>query len=368
VRRLGERIAAVHADSPRTEVAAASATTAAMLARWDRLVTSVAALDSARAGLAARIRDHAARYLEGRTTLFDERIATGCARDGHGDLLADDVFLLDDGPRILDCLDFDESLRAGDVLADVAFLAMDLERLGRPDLAGDFLDAYRQAAGADWPPSLEHHHIAERALVRADVSFIRGAQAGGGFVDLGRKLLALSAAHLERGRVRVVVVCGPPGTGKSTLAAPVAERFDAVLLRTDVVRSEVAEAPDRYRAEAIDRVYDELLQRAAAELARGRSVVLDGTWSTEGKRAAAQRLAVDAVADLTVLECDVAADVAEARVRDRLAAGHDASEATVEVARRRRREWRAWPGAHLVRTDRPIEAAVGDAVRAVGGS
>jgi aminoglycoside phosphotransferase family enzyme len=51
-------------------------------------------------------------------------------RDGHGDLLADDIFLLDDGARILDCLEFDPRLRYGDVLADVAFLAMDLERLG----------------------------------------------------------------------------------------------------------------------------------------------------------------------------------------------------------------------------------------------
>ena len=72
------------------------------------------------------------RYLAGRDPLFARRIAAGHARDGHGDLLAEDVFCLDDGPRILDCLEFDERLRFGDVLGDVAFLAMDLERLGRP--------------------------------------------------------------------------------------------------------------------------------------------------------------------------------------------------------------------------------------------
>ena len=31
--------------------------------------------------------------------------------DGHGDLLADDIFCMDDGPRILDCLEFDDHLR-----------------------------------------------------------------------------------------------------------------------------------------------------------------------------------------------------------------------------------------------------------------
>ena len=42
--------------------------------------------------------------------------------------------MLSDGPRVLDCLEFDDELRYGDVLADVAFLAMDLERLGAPAL------------------------------------------------------------------------------------------------------------------------------------------------------------------------------------------------------------------------------------------
>jgi aminoglycoside phosphotransferase family enzyme len=48
--------------------------------------------------------------------------------DGHGDLLGDDIFCLDDGPRILDCLDLDDRLRWLDGLDDAAFLAMDLER------------------------------------------------------------------------------------------------------------------------------------------------------------------------------------------------------------------------------------------------
>ena len=51
-------------------------------------------------------------------------------RAGPGDLLADDIFYLPDGARILDCLEFDDRLRAGDVLAGVALLAMDVEALG----------------------------------------------------------------------------------------------------------------------------------------------------------------------------------------------------------------------------------------------
>ena len=73
------------------------------------------------------------RYLDGRRTLFEERIAQGWVRDGHGDLTAEDIFCTDDGPQILDCLAFSEALRVSDVLLDIAFLAMDLERLAGAD-------------------------------------------------------------------------------------------------------------------------------------------------------------------------------------------------------------------------------------------
>jgi aminoglycoside phosphotransferase family enzyme len=65
------------------------------------------------------------------STLVDRNGRHAQIVDGHGDLLANDIFCLDDGPRILDCLEFDARLRFGDVLADVAFLVMDFERLGR---------------------------------------------------------------------------------------------------------------------------------------------------------------------------------------------------------------------------------------------
>ena len=83
------------------------------------------------AGL-AEVERLARRFISGRSPLFDERIRAGRIVDGHGDLLADDIFCLDDGVRILDCLEFDDRLRWLDGLDDASFLAMDLERLGAP--------------------------------------------------------------------------------------------------------------------------------------------------------------------------------------------------------------------------------------------
>ena len=56
------------------------------------------------------------RYLHHREPLFRERIGAGWIRDGHGDLIADDIYCLDDGPRIIDCLAFNDRWRVGDEL------------------------------------------------------------------------------------------------------------------------------------------------------------------------------------------------------------------------------------------------------------
>ena len=89
---------------------------------------------------------------------------------GHGDLLADDIYCLDDGPRILDCLESDNRLRWLDGLDDAAFLAMDLERLGNPGLAQWFTGWYAEYSGDPAPASLCHHYVAYRAFVQAKVT------------------------------------------------------------------------------------------------------------------------------------------------------------------------------------------------------
>ena len=118
----------------------------------------------------------ASRFLAGRAPLFDARIRQGRIVDGHGDLLADDIFCLDDGPRILDCLDFDDRLRWLDGLDDAAFLAMDLERLGAPALAEQFMAAYAEYSADPAPACLRHHYVAYRAFVRAKIACLRAAQ------------------------------------------------------------------------------------------------------------------------------------------------------------------------------------------------
>ncbi len=382
LRRLAHLLAGFHEAADAPDAARVAASRDALRARWE---ANLAVLEHAAGSVVdgdttAAVSDLARRYLAGRAPLFEHRIASGRARDGHGDLLADDIFLLDDGPRVLDCIEFADELRYGDVLADAAFLAMDLERLGRPDLGALFLTTYRELTGDSWPASLAHHHIAYRASVRAKVACIRHDQeppdARGEVRDEARRLVGLVHRHLEAGRVRLVVVGGLPATGKSTVAAGVADSLGAVHLRSDELRKELAGLPAGasaaadvgegiYGASMSERTYQAMLDRASALLAMGESVVLDATFHDTSWRAAARALATDAVADVTELCCEAPVEISAARAGRRLAAGVDVSDADESVVRAFAAAWVPWPEAVTIHTSGAPDAALAAAMAAI---
>ena len=371
VREIARVVAAFHAAAPTGGSIDRAASHAAMTNRWEAGIQELAAVHAS--PIADRIAVAAHRYLAGREPLFAARVAAGRARDGHGDLLADDVFCLDDGPRLLDCLQFDEGLRTGDGLGDVAFLAMDVERLDRPDLARILLDEYRIAAGDDWPASLEHFWIAYRAHVRAKVAALRGDDRA------VAQHFRIADAHLDRGRVRLVVIGGPPATGKSTVARALGVETGWPVLRSDEIRKELAGVSPAQRASApVDagmytrewtmRVYDELVIRAQARLEMGESVILDATFADPGERARAASVASTTASDLIALQCSVPLAVAQARAEQRSAAGADVSDADAAVTAALAARFAPWPEATRLDTSIAIAATVAAARKAIGPS
>jgi aminoglycoside phosphotransferase family enzyme/predicted kinase len=342
---IARRLAAFHAGAARNSEIEEACTHGAVTRLWAR---NMAELRMVTASVLEpvdldRIDELARRYLAGRSELFGTRILSGHAVDGHGDLLADDIFCLDDGPRLLDCLEFDASLRYVDTLSDAASLAMDLERLGRPDLSTAFLDAYRQASVDAWPPSLAHFYISYRAMVRAKVACLRARTGDHDAPYEARRLTALALAHVTAATVRLVLVGGLPGTGKSTLAGGLSAATGWPLLRSDVLRKELAGLrpsesaaaafqAGMYGAEATASVYAELLSRAALLLRSGRSVILDATWTRQCWRDAAREVGQGADADVVGLECEASTELAALRLTRRGTEGRDASDATASIA------------------------------------
>ncbi|RVW04213.1 hypothetical protein EGT50_07065 [Rhodococcus xishaensis] len=372
---IADLVAGFHAGAQRAAHISAEGTAAAVQWRWQANIREMRDLDQSVVddGRVAALEQVVLRYLDGRERLFTERIDGGHLVDGHGDLLADDIFCLPDGPRILDCLDFDDRLRYLDVIDDISCLAMDLEFLGRPDLAGLLFERYTAAATDTAPSSLRHHYVAYRSFMRAKVDCIRLLQGRAASADDAVRHTAIAEDHLNRGAVRLGLVGGLPATGKSTLAGALADAVDATLVSSDAVRRELfaderSSVPDpgfgrgRYSPDATARVYETLLDRAQGDLERGMSVVLDASWTDRRWRERAAEVAAAALADLVPLRCTAPPVTTERRLRARLDGGDHDSEATPDIARAMALEADAWPESIEIDTARPADQSLSTAV------
>ncbi|AOW92655.1 AAA family ATPase [Rhodococcus sp. WMMA185] len=349
---IAELVAHFHARAERSAEIDRDATADAITVRWGANVSEVSGYqcDVLSEVEIDEVDRRARRYLRGRKDLFDNRIRESRVVDGHGDLLADDIFCLPDGPRVLDCLDFDEHLRHVDGVDDAACLAMDLEYLGREDLASRFLDRYCLEAADQPPDSLRHHYIAYRAFVRAKVACLRYMQGSLAASEDARLHCRLALRHLRVGTVRLALVGGLPGTGKSTLARGLSERTGAVVISSDRVRKELAglDASSRqvsefgeglYTGTMTDRTYAEMLRRAATHLAAGQSVILDASWTLSGFRQHADLVASRSHSDLVELRCTAPRDVAIGRIRNRPLGDSDATPAVYDAMSAQAAPW-----------------------------
>ncbi|KAA8964661.1 AAA family ATPase [Mycobacterium sp.] len=365
---IADVLARFHDSAARSRSVASQGKVRAVKARWQANIAELrhypgTVVDHRRLDTVERL---AVQFISGRAVLFSGRIADGRVVDGHGDLLADDIFCLPQGPEILDCLEFDDQLRYVDTIDDVAFLAMDLEFLGRKDLADFFLEHYSKLAADPAPRSLKDFYIAYRALVRAKVDCVRFTQGHRDAVEDASRHLDIALEHLRSCSVRVAMVGGGPGTGKSTLARGLADLVGASVISTDEVRKDmlasgtIGGAPGvldagLYSADKVAAVYDEVLRRAHLHLASGESVILDGTWRDPRRRKQVRELASRTHAFGLELRCETAAHAAARRVAAR-PAGH-VSDATPGIARALA-DYGDWSQAHPIDTSRsPSESA-----------
>jgi uncharacterized protein len=305
--------------------------------------------------------------IAGRHRELARRALAGLVRDGHGDLRAEHV-VLERGIEIVDCVEFDPALRQIDVGLDLAFLVMDLLRCDE-SLAAALVRAYRDAGGDPGDDALLTFFAAQRALIRAKVALVRDTQVDA--ADAARRRADAAALLALANRLGwglrlgpVAIVCGPAASGKSTLAAALAERAGATVLSSDTLRKELigiaptARAPgDAYRPAMNRRTYATLGARVRERVGAGERVVVDATFRFAADRNAFAD-AFAGAANLVWIECRAPAEVLAARAGARSALP-GVSDAGPSVAVRQVQEWQPLdtPEHLVVRTDRD-EAAV----------
>ena len=382
--RVGTLVADIHLSAPRAPAGYWSAAYVAERLRenFDTTESDIAVLvdrltvDSVRRFSDTFVRTHG--------DLLDRRAAGGMVRDVHGDLRAEHIVLEHDRLIIVDCIEFDDRLRRIDVIADLAFLTMDLERLAAVELAAAVQRSYAARTGDPDLHVLLPFYACYRAWVRAKVSSLRLAQlppddpARASLQERARQLFGLAQRLVWRARLPLVlVVCGVGGAGKSTLSAKLHQRSGLPHLSSDRVRKEQAGVrfddrapPESYDAEHTRHVYAELADRAAAAVRSHGGAIVDATFSMRAHRAALAARLVDTGARVLWLECTAPHEVLRQRgaARERGAEhGSDATWPVIAAQLESREPLDELPGASIciLHTDEPVEACLDDADRFV---
>ena len=286
-------------------------------------------------------------FLAEREDLFAQRAEEGRIRDGHGDLHAAQIFLGDD-VAIIDCIEFNERFRYGDVAGDLAFLAMDLDYYKRDDLSRSLVDAYVEASGDRGVEELLDFYKCYRAWVRGKVTSFRlddpslSPQAKRSLADEARRYFRLAGRYARPSGPVLLLTAGLVGTGKSSLARDLAGPLEAEILASDVIRKEMAGIPAMerrfapwgtglYTDESIEDTYAELHRRAEAGLQSGRSVVLDASYRKRAWREAALDIARRANVPALALECVAPEEDVRARLERRSRRRRDPSDGRWEI-------------------------------------
>lgn len=132
----------------------------------------------------------------------------------------------------------------------------------------------------------------------------------------------------------LIVIFGLPGSGKSTFARALSAHLGMPHLSTDVIRSELGKRM-QYDKEDKEFIYDQMLERATAEVEKGQGVILDGTFHQEASRVPFRNLARQY--GIPVKWVEVTAK--EAVIRDRVSGQRAYSEADFGVYQKIRRDF-----------------------------
>ena len=308
------------------------------------------------AKLFEKIRSYSEAFLRENFDLFRSRIVEGRIREGHGDLRAEHVCLLDD-IVIFDCIEFDEALRYGDVASEIGFLSMDLDFLAAPTLSKRLEETYASRAKDPGLLSLLPFYKCYRAYVRGKVESLKSEEQEVPDEERrkatteAQRYFCLSSRYARRkSRRLLLVVCGMVGTGKSTVARMLSDLTGFPVLNSDRIRKQLAGlAPTArsregyghgiYSEQFNDLTYEALLQEAEKHLASGEGAIVDATFKDSKHRSLFIDRAANAGVPAYFIECRLDEETARRRLIDRAKSAHEISDATWEIYERMRGEF-----------------------------
>lgn len=335
-------IAAVHAQAPIVHMASGSTNLSGVL---DINAAGFATSHVFPEDAVARLNTAFRSAWTDRMALMDRRETEGKVRLCHGDLHLRNLFLSPAGPRMFDCIDFNDQIATVDVLYDLAFLLMDLWHRGFADLANVAANRYLDISHDDEGFSLLPFFMAVRAAVRAHVTGTQiesGADADGKLTHSAWTYFDLAASLLACQSPRLVAIGGLSGSGKSTLADRLAPRLagppGARILESDRIRKAMFGVaaneqlpPEAYRPDISATVYAQMADRARLVIAGGGTAIVNAVFDRPDDRRHMRAIAEQLGVPFSGFWLEARADTLQSRIASRPKGQSDATLDVLEM-------------------------------------
>lgn len=280
--------------------------------------------------------------------IFQQRKDQGFIRDCHGDLHLGNIILYNHKPLLFDRIEFNEDFRWTDVIADIAFLAMDLEEHKEFALAKILLNSYFGATTDYQGLMILPYYQVYRAIVRAKISLFHAQQSNLSVKEQQalwqkyRDFMQLAETYTQTTKPALLITHGYTGSGKSTLAKFLVDKLAAYHVRSDIVRKRLlglsADAKtnsrvnqDAYNFEVTQKTYDQLKVVAGEIINAGYSAIIDAAFLKHDYRNNFSLLAEKLKVPFIILSCQANREQLESFIQLRQARGQDPSEGRIEV-------------------------------------
>lgn len=278
---------------------------------------------------------------------FIARKKSGFVRECHGDLHLGNIAWVEDKFIIFDCIEFNESFRWIDVINELAFLVMDLEHRGYPDLAGSALNTYLEHSGDYSGLRVLRYYQVYRSLVRAKIAAIRlkqdiSAAEYQATQESYQSYLGLALSYIQPSKTPLIITHGLSGSGKTTLSEPLRKQLGAIRLRSDIERKRLhglktqerasqGVASGMYSVEASGQTYQLLQALAQTIIKAGYPVIVDAAFLKQAQRQAFQNLAEALGVSFCILDFRCELQELRQRIGTRQHENQDASDADLAV-------------------------------------
>lgn len=300
-------------------------------------------------------------FVESHHALLEQRMRDGRVREGHGDLHTGNICVMDDRIVVYDCIEFSPRFRCRDVACEMAFLAMDLDDRGHRELGRYLLQTYASLARDRQMHRLTNFYKLHLAIVRGKVASIKANDGGVGEAERVEACCeAMRYFHLAAGYTlgpALVLTTGLPASGKSHAAAQLAQPLNALVLRSDVLRKQLAGMSPTQRAQGdaaaklyspqfTERTYRKMLEKTRSALQAGRVVIVDATFPSAAMRMPFLELAMQQRVPHAIVHAVCSDEETRRRMAQRARDHHEVSDADWQVYLDAKQRYQApveWP-------------------------